>query len=316
VSVRSGYGISTAHHGELFQGEIEDATGTHRRCLVSLPCPALWATATFLPQRHAPLVVEPAVKQKTYDAATLALARCGATGTGGLLVVTNNIVEGKGYGSSTADCVAAVLAVGDALGCRLTPNTVARIVVEAETASDNVMFPHAVLFAHRDGLVVEDFRRQVPVLEVIGIDTARDVCVNTLTYPPAPYSASDLAAFAGLVAAMRQAIRSCDARLMAHVATACACINERFLPKRFFDELQAIAAESGALGLAVAHSGTVSSFLLDPADPLLEQRVAAIRTRLLRLQIDDVLRFNTRTVAAPAALDPEGPAQGAVPLPG
>jgi L-threonine kinase len=72
---------------------------------------------------------------------------------------------------------------------------------------------------------------------------------------------------------LAEAIRIQDVRLLAHVATAGAEINERFLPKPMFQEIRTLVKRAGGLGVATAHTGTILSALLDPEDPAIEKRV-------------------------------------------
>jgi uncharacterized protein involved in propanediol utilization len=289
----TGSGRSIAQHGELFQGLIEDRSNRRRRCLVSLPCSAMYSEATFSPDASGSIGVSPSHKKKSRQAADLTLAYLKAKDIGGVLNICSTIPEGKGLGSSTADCIAVVHAVADSLKVKLRDAEVARLVVEAEVASDNIMFSRAVLFAHREGEVIEDFGREVPKMVVLGIDTAQESHVNTLEYPPAVYSWRQLQSFCTLTAALRRAIHSNDINLLGRVATASSQINQLFLPKKMFNEVREIAHESGALGVACAHSGTVLSVLLDPDDKALEHRIDRIMESLSRLNISDILRFQT-----------------------
>ena len=93
--------------------------------------------------------------------------------------------------------------------------------------------------------------------------------------------------------ALRRAIRTHDIQLLGRIATASACINELFLPKPLFRDLRQIAECAGALGVAVAHSGTVLSILLDPSDDLLEQKIEHLLCSLKQIGISQVLRFQT-----------------------
>jgi uncharacterized protein involved in propanediol utilization len=294
VLVSIGRGVATAHHGELFQGQIREAGGRLTRCLLSLPCTGLYSCVVFHPDDTGTPRVQPPHKKKTRLAIELTLEYLDAAGIGGTAVVESNIKEGKGYGSSTADCVAAVRAVADALGQRLADEEVARLVVRAETASDNTMFAHAVLFAQREAIVVEHYTRPVPHMHVLGIDTDRDGIVDTLDYPPAVYSAYEIQVFHTLVAALRRAIRTQDVSLLGRVATASATVNQKFLPKPLFGEIQRLAEHVGALGVAVAHSGTVVSVLLDPANPRAPTQLATLRHQLGCLGITDSFLFQTR----------------------
>jgi uncharacterized protein involved in propanediol utilization len=288
-----GRGLAAAHHGELFQGQIRDRDGRLRRCLVSLPCPNLSSTVTFQREDSDSIVVIPSDKRKVLRAIETTMDHLGER-TGGVARVVSNIAEGKGYGSSTADCVAAVRATANAFGERLMDDEVARIVVRAETASDNTMFDRAVLFAQREGVVLEDFGTTIPPLIVLGVDMHPDGIVDTLTFPPAEYSAAEVQEFHTLVPALRRAIRTQDAALLARVATVSSRINERYLPKPQFPAICRIAEYHGALGVAVAHSGTLVSLLFQPSDPRLRRTLTALRQDLDALGLTHVTEFHTR----------------------
>jgi uncharacterized protein involved in propanediol utilization len=291
--LRVGVGTSMAQHGELFQGQIEDDNNQARRCLISLPCAAMYAQVVFDPDRSGRLRVSPDYKEKARKAVEVTLAYLNAESIGGLITIESTIPEAKGCGSSTADCVAAAIASADAVGHRLREEEIGKLVVTAEVASDNFMFHNAVLFAHREGVVLEDYARRLPKLQVLGFDTAVENHVNTLEHPPAEYSWRQRQSFHALIGAVRRAIRTNDIELLGRVATASACINQEFLPKPMFYEIQQIVRHAGALGMAVAHSGTVLSILLDPDDPFLEVKVEELRKNIGTLGISTVLLFHT-----------------------
>jgi len=293
VRIRMGEGRSIAQFGELFQGQTEHEGGRRHRCLVSLPCAALYTHARFHPDGTGSLRVSPPHKKKALRAMELTLARLGASDFSGTLIIESTVPEAKGCGSSTADCVAAVRACADALSRILSEEEVARLVVEAEIASGNLMFHRAVLFAHREGEVLEDYSGRQPRLEVLGIDTRPDGVVETLKFPPAEYSWRQNQTFCMLTGALRRAMKKHDVGLLGRVATASASVNQEFLPKPMFKELNEIVDDVGALGLAVAHTGTVLSILLDPDDRLLEKKVDQTRARLNGLGISQILRFQT-----------------------
>lgn len=282
-----------AQHGELIQGQFQDHNQQCRRFLISLPCDLLCSTVTFAPVFGERLTVEPAHKMKICKVVELTLEKLGFSQLGGTILVESNITEGKGYGSSTADCVAGALAAAAAVDRNLTEEEVAEVVVAAEIASDNLMFTRAVLFAHREGIVLEEFGPRLPRLEVLGIDTDMDGRVNTLDFAPATYDRHQLDQFEALVAGVRRAIRERDLALLGRMATSSAVINEQFLPKPMFSDLHRLAQCVNALGIAVAHSGTILSFLFDPSDSSVEDKVEQVCKELDLLGITNVLRFHT-----------------------
>jgi uncharacterized protein involved in propanediol utilization len=290
---RIGHGYCRAHHGELFQGQISDGKGNLRRCLMTLPCENFYSDVTFFPDFSGELRVEPVYKEKTRRTVELVIDCLEHCGIGGLIQVSSNIEECKGYGSSTADCVAAALAATDALRVKLREGEIARLVVRAEQASDNVMFSNAVLFAHREGVVINDYAQPVPEIEMLGIDTEPEGMIDTLKYVPVQYSWKEIQYFEMLAVALQRAIRTQDRQLLGRVATASAEINEQFLPKYGYKDVRTLAERIGALGIAVAHSGTVMSIMLDPTDEELEWKTEALYKGLTAMGLSKILRLRT-----------------------
>ncbi|MBN9235848.1 GHMP kinase [Mesorhizobium hungaricum] len=260
----AGYGEAIGHHGELVQGLFEDDGARLRRALVSLPCRQLKSRATFTPNNSDCVSVVPGHREKARRAAELALRAFGPPATGGELALDSNIPIGRGMGSSTADVLASILAVLDWLGIDAVSTDVMRLAVSAETACDSTFFKdQAVLFAHRDGVVLESFRRPLPPFDFVSIDTTPDVTVDTLDFAPARYDPLEIETFRPLRSLLRTAINNADARMVGRVATASARLNERFLPKPRLDEIETIGARFGAVGVQVAHSGTVVGLMFD-----------------------------------------------------
>lgn len=271
----AGHGVATAHHGELFQGVMVGSDGNLRRGLVSLPCSLFNSKATFVPDTTGTIRVSPPWKFKAREAARTSLEFFGRTDLGGELTIQSDVPVGWGLGSSTSDVTAAIYAVADSLRVQIDAPRVALLAVKAETASDSVMFQdNTVLFAQREGLVIEDFECSIPPLEVLGFNTdSLGSGLDTLSYLPARYSWWEVEAFRPLVGLLRRALESRDAHLIGHVASASAKINQHHLPKPRFARLMEMVDEVGAVGLEVAHSGTVVGFLFDPSETNMDERV-------------------------------------------
>ncbi|MGW1429747.1 GHMP family kinase ATP-binding protein [Streptomyces sp. NPDC002431] len=297
-----GEGTAPAHHGEILQGVFRDGP-RQVRGLVTLPCPLYTTRARFAPRPGEPVTVRPAWKGKARLAAELALAAVEGQGArpGGILEIENNAPVCRGFGSSTSDVLAAIRAVGDALGKPLGPTTVARLAVRAESASDSLMFTDtAVLFAQREGTVIEDFAAPLPPLHVLGFGTGHgDGGVDTLALPPARYTRSEADVFTGLREMLREALTAGDIALLGAVATASTRVNQRHLPVRNLDRLLAATRECGAVGLQTAHSGDIAGLLFaDSSDT--EARMDHAETLLQHIGISEHWRF--RTSDAHAAL--------------
>lgn len=290
-----GRGASISHHGELLQGVFLDSTERPVRGLVTLPRLELVANARFAPRAGQQLMVRPAWKTKARCAAAAALAALGYGGWGGELQLSDAIPIGYGLGSSTSDVVAAIRAVGDAFGRRLRAREVAKLAVDAEVASDSTMFDdRTVLFAQREGCVIEDLGPPSPMVEMLGfnVDLQRRG-VSTLELEPARYSWREIQAFRPLLGLLRAAIRLSDVGFLCRVATTSARINQSHLPKPHFDRIEVLAEQVGAGGLQVAHSGTILGLMFDPRMPEVDARITEAEAKVRELGVHEIWRFRS-----------------------
>lgn len=306
-----GIGQAPAHHGELLQGVFADRSGRLRRALVTLPQPELGSHAVFHPSHHHWGVVGTPELEKVRRAAARALREFGArpaAAKGGRIEITSDVPRGIGMGSSTADVTAAIRAVADYHGVTLSVEQVARLAVSAECASDSVMIDgRVVLFAHRDGVVLESLGDRLPPMIVVGCDTEPGGGgVDTVALRPADYDDREVATLQVLRAALRRAVATGDVALLAKVSTASARLNQRFLAKPVLEPLIELGTACGALGVQVAHSGTVAGVIFDPRRPDIEDGVARVRVGLADLGLPE-----TTVVGAPPrarlARAPSGP---------
>lgn len=287
-----GVGHAPAHHGELVQGMFDDGSGRLCRALVTLPQRDRGSRAVFYPsQNHWGIVGTPELI-KVRRAAILALREFTghpSPAKGGQIEITSDVPRGVGMGSSTADVTATIRAVADYHGVSLSTEDVGRLAVLAECASDSIMIDdRVVLFAHREGVVLETFGHRLPPMIVVGCDTEPGGDgVDTLSFRPADYDDRELGAFQVMRAALRRAVATDDVALLGRVATASARINERFLPKPHLDFLLDLCRRHAGCGVQVAHSGTVAGLIFDARRPGVEDDVrdcvAAIEGRGLTL---------------------------------
>ncbi|WP_194270215.1 GHMP family kinase ATP-binding protein [Candidatus Methylospira mobilis] len=264
-----GYGYSQGHHGEIFQGvTLQGGKKRPQPVLVTLPCPRYRSTAVYhgLPQQS--LQILPSNKTKALRAALHTLALLGVSRLGGWLSIDSNIPVGRGLGSSSADVIAAIRAVANAFGKTLPPQTIARLAVQAEAASDSLMFDDAcVLFAQREGVAVERFSAPLPPMDILSIQyISESASIDTIALPLPEYSTQEAVEFAALLNRLRQCVLERDPGQVAAVASASARINQLFLHKPHLEEIECIGRSYGALGVQVAHSGSVIGLLFSKGD--------------------------------------------------
>lgn len=299
-----GIGYASAHHGELLQGTFED-NGRWRRALVTLPLPDWGSRAVFVPGQHDDVAGRPGLA-KSRRAAVLTLCELRkhmSAVPGGRLDITSNVPQGVGMGSSTSDVTATIRAVADHHGLSISREDVGRLAVQAEAASDSIMFDdQVVLFAHRDGVVLENLGHRLPPLVVVGANTDPGVSVDTLRCPPVEYHDDELACFRVLRAGLRRAIATTDVALLGRVATASARINQRFLLKPSLPDLVELSRRLGGAGVQVAHSGTVAGLIFDARQPGIAKSVSECRSGIeaLGLPVTTVIRVGrVGTVSGP-----------------
>ena len=297
-----GVGYAPAHHGELLQGVFDDGTGRLRRALVTLPHPQRGSRAVFYPsQSHWGVVGTPELV-KVRRAAILALREfCThpAPAKGGQIEITSDIPRGIGMGSSTSDVTATIRAVADYHGVSLSREEVGRLAVLAECASDSIMIDdRVVLFAHRDGLVLETLGHRLPPMVVVGCDTEPGARVDTLGLRPADYDDREAGAFQVLRAALRRAVATDDVALLGRVATASARINQRYLPKPNLELLLDLCLRNGGCGIQVAHSGTVAGLIFDARRPGVEEGVRRCLSGIEEMGLVLTARIGTEPASA------------------
>ncbi|WP_392896940.1 GHMP kinase [Streptomyces sp. LN699] len=320
---RTGTGHAPGHHGEILQGVFLDDTG--RRCagLVTLPLPGPGSRAEFTrrpgtsPQQ---ITVVPADRTKAARAAALAMAAC-APGhpeppCGGELRITGDIPVGLGMGSSSSDVVAVVRAVADSYGTRLPPETITRLAVRAELACDPLMLDgRPVLFAQREGRVLEVLGRALPPVVVVGCALGAGAPVDTLSLPVRAHDDGDVRACERLRVLLRQAVTTGDVALLGEVATASARRGQEVLCHPEFESLTDVAARFGAAGVQIAHSGAVAGVLFDPAAPGLRRRISSCVRALEHRAIPTTRVFSTPTTLPASKEFRSGPAHRRVDRP-
>jgi uncharacterized protein involved in propanediol utilization len=269
--VAEGIGTSFGTFGELLQGVLPG--GMH--FMVTSPI-AAWSTVTF---RHCPdrdqVTVQPCHKRKSALMAQLALDAVGRRG-GGEMWVTSELPEGKGLASSSADLVATVRAVGNALGVWFDDEEILSMLARIEP-SDGVMYDEIVAFHHVEVRLAERFGT-LPAYTIVGHDEGGQVDTISYNRTLAEVSIAEMHEYKRLLAEIRHAIRSDDISTVGRVSTRSAELSARRNPRRHLADLKRICREVDGAGVVCAHSGTVLGVLLPSDDPQLNDKIDAVRT--------------------------------------
>ena len=248
--------------------------------LVSCPID-MYSTASVEITSGSGRVCAPVHAPKSRRAVELTLAHFGRTDVDVRLHLTSPLPRGRGMASSTADVSASIAATAAALGesDALPQEEIAQIALLIEP-SDGLMLPGISVFDHRNGtsartlgapppmrVVVLDFGGNVDTLEFNEVD--REDTLRQLQPK-----------FEEALALVVQGIEGRRPPDVAAGATLSAVTNQQVLYKPQLDAVIDLAAESGALGVNAAHSGTVLGMLFDDDPALVERAASQARARL------------------------------------
>ncbi|MFI0879799.1 kinase [Streptomyces sp. CS149] len=268
---RGATGVSTAFgtFGELLQGVLPEEDGDF---LVTLPV-ARWTVATFQELPHTEEVeVRPRSKRKALKLVRMMLEAAGRP-TGGVLTLDSSLPEGKGLASSSADLVATARAIGNALDIELAPRTIESFLSRIEP-TDGVLYPGIVAYHHRS-VRLRRVLGSLPPMTVVGLDEGGEVDTVAFNRIPKPYGPAEQREYVRLLDRLTTAVATGDLREAGAVATRSAELGQLLRPKRTLSAMQALSEEIGALGVVVAHSGTVLGLLIDSAAPDASHTIAA-----------------------------------------
>lgn len=263
--------------GELAQGMLDGII-----CMVTCPID-IYSTATVELSPGDGGITAPADSPKASRAVQATLEYLEEERVKARLWLDSPLPRGKGMASSTADVSAAVVATASAIGRELSPAKIAEIALSIEP-SDGVMFHGVSIFDHREGRIaraigqpppmyvaVLDFGGSIDTLEFNRVD--RD---DTLELQAAEMSEA--------VSLIEEGIRQCNQARIGRGATLSAVANQKVSPNPHFDAVAQLSHETGAVGVNVAHSGTVIGMLFADDLPRAQKAVAKAKERLSALE--------------------------------
>ncbi len=287
---RTQVSVVRRHCGELVQGPLL-VRGKLVVALVTLPMAPYYAKAAFAWGGYGgDLSVFPDGKLKTKRALDLLCDSFSLNVSGRVQITTKpDVPEGRGFGSSSAEVLAAISVVSKATGLKLPRTALQAFGWAAETANDPLLLG-SVLYASREGRVIEQLG-QIPSVRCLGIDLGRDIDTTELAERQhrEGFSQDHIAGFQVVMSMVRRGISTGDRALIARAATQSAELNQEQIQLPGWDNLRRIAEET-ALGVAISHSGSACALLFDP---WVKQRVLnAARERLkAELRIDRFYQF-------------------------
>ena len=259
--------------GELVQGMLN---GRH----FMITCPIdMYSVATVELSHGKGGVSGPLDSPKARRAVRSTLDCLGESEAQARLWLDSQLPRGKGMASSTADVCAAIQATTAALSQTISPRMMARIALTIEP-SDGVMFSGIAIFDHRSGRIARtlgqpppmfilamDFGGWVDTLEFNQVD--RESVLESLEFE-----------MREAVSLVEEGIRKRDPILVGRGATVSALANQRVTFNPNLETVLALSRQSGAIGVNVAHSGSVIGTLFADDERMVDRAAELARQSL------------------------------------
>lgn len=203
------------------------------------------------------------------------------------LSLESQLPTGKGMAASTADIAAVIQAVSAAIDIELEPEEVAEIAAEIEP-TDGVFYSGIVQMNYMTGELIKSYGT-APKMIIAIFDTGGSI--NTVEFHADEPEHGDSSA--ELLQAVDKLDSDFSAQQIARVATLSALENQKLVPKPQLEEILEYAKSLGALGVNVAHSGTMMGvlFAADESMKKVVEAVKAIREKFPHLEYFETERL-------------------------
>ena len=242
--------------GELVQG-IKENKNFHITCPINL---FSYVSASL----NSSQIESSFIKPKALQAMEKILKFFHKENTEVKIQISSQIPMEKGMASSTTDIIGVCSSIAILLGEEISAEEIAKIALSIEP-TDGVMFRDIACFDHLEGKISEIIGKP-PKMKILVIDPGTRI--NTMEFHKKDnlrelYLKIQNQSLKALKL-VKRGIREQNIELIGEGATISALANQRVLFKPYLDHVISISKGMGALGVNVAHSGTVIGVLLPP----------------------------------------------------
>ncbi len=186
------------------------------------------------------------------------------------LALESQLPTGKGMAASTADIVAVIQAVSAAIDEELEPEEIAEIAAGIEP-TDGIFYPGIVRMNYMTGELLQSYGN-APKMIIAMFDTGGTI--NTVEFHSEYHGHEDSPQ--ELLDAIDRLDTDFSDWQIAKVATLSALANQRLVRKPHLEEIIDYVQSLGALGVNVAHSGTMMGVLF-AADESMKRVLECVR---------------------------------------
>lgn len=232
------------------------------------------------------------VGPKSHQALRNTYSYLGATHFPYGMTLESQLPSGKGMASSSADISAVIAATGATLGEYLLPEEIGELAAGIEP-TDGVFYPGLANMNYMTGeayKLYEDVPKMIlamfdtePHSEINKVDFHAHVAENRHPHDSSPE----------LLALIDKLDKKVTPELLAEIAVMSARENQRLLNKPDYEEILAYAKSLGALGVCVAHVGTMIGIMWGPRDSMqqVHQSVKQISAKFPKMELFSIERM-------------------------
>ena len=264
--------------GELLQGRAQlPGTVQPQDFLFTLPIQLYSNAGLELNSKTQNLQIHPKDKSKLIQLLQLFAAHYSidlSNNINTIIRIESDIPHGKGLAGSSADLHALLQALSYLFEKNITPIEAYRLLCQIEP-SDAIIHPQITACLHKDGKVLKQYTF-LPELTIVALDEGNEI--DTLTYnSQLEFSTNELEEYKKLFIKLDQALATQDLTKIGQIATKSVLMNQQRNFKTHLQDLCKIADKHTALGVATAHSGSMSGVL-----------VPSEQTRKIQTVIDEI----------------------------
>lgn len=208
------------------------------------------------------------------------------------MTLESQLPSGKGMASSSADIAAVIAATGATLGEYLLPEEIGELAAGIEP-TDGVFYPGLANMNYMTGEVYKVYDG-VPKMIIAIFDTEPGNEINKVDFHAHfkenkhPQDSSP-----ELLALIDKLSKKVTPELLAEIAVMSARENQRLLEKPDYEDILAYSKEFGALGVCVAHVGTMIGVMWHPKESMahVHKSVDSILKKFPKLSLYEIERM-------------------------
>jgi L-threonine kinase len=176
--------------------------------------------------------------------------------------VDSNIPVGKGLSSSTADMVASIKALEQALSITLKKTYISKMISEIEP-NDGLHYEGTCFYHHTTGELVNRFDF-IPQVHILGIDFGGEFDTVKFNATSIDWSDHEMEEYAQILEDSEKAYAEEDVRKILDIATKSAMMWQKCICRPELNHLLKLKETTGALGVVNTHSGTYLGLVYEP----------------------------------------------------